>query len=76
MSLLILHLFLTWLLCDDTPMSDHSVVGPWCVNDGLRSFKTGLMAAEMSFKTCFFFFFIFIFFTLPFLISVLFLSYL
>lgn len=51
MFLLILHLFLTWLLCDDTPVTDHSVVGPWCVNDGLHSFKTGLMAAEMNFKT-------------------------
>lgn len=32
-------------------VTDHTVVGPWCVFDVLQCFKTGLMAAEMELET-------------------------
>lgn len=31
-------------------VTEHTVVGPWCVYDVLQCFKTGLMAAEMNLK--------------------------
>lgn len=34
-------------------VTEHTVVGPWCVFDVLQCFKTGLMAAEMNLNLLF-----------------------
>lgn len=50
-SWLIVQFFLLGCYMMILAVTDHTVVGPWCVFDVLQCFKTGLMAAEMELET-------------------------